>query len=466
MHFARASLIRALVPVLCGFFCVLLSTGAATATNPPGLGAGDWTSVGHLDYYAHNQRYVTMTADAGATIYYTTNGTDPTTGSTVYSGGTTGVLVPNLTTVKAMASLAGVNSAVTTTIVNYDVPRKNLQLWLTPDNIVTSGSNITGWNDISGNAVLVSQGTSANQPTVVTNSLYGYQAASFNGATTNSSYLTVTQASTVTPFLNDLTGGVSIFAVVSPLTSAAAKALFSCSKTGVTDLTALSTNGTNAIFDANNGVTASNVTTTTGPVTVGTFQTLDAVHNGAASAKIDVDGALITSGTVQNLANTTRPVTYIGGNNALTSTAFWGGKLVEMLVYGRGLSTSEAASVSAYLANKYQVATSQSTPTPIISVATSTLSAPTNVAIAAPPNATTYITLDGTAPTTSSQVYSQPVRVNYSLTLKAMSVANGVQSAVATSVYTLDSTKYPAPDPANTSALQINLQLPTVSVPQ
>jgi len=451
--------------VVC-FSAIVSSAAAAMATNPPGLGAGDWTSGGHLDFYAHNQRYVTMTADAGATIYYTTDGTTPTTSSTVYSGGTTGVLVPNFSTVKAMARLAAVNSAITTTIVNYDVPRKNLQLWLTSDNIVTSGANITGWTDISGNATTVSQGTSANQPTVVTNSLYGYQAASFNGATTNSSYLIVTQASTVTPFLNDLSTGVSIFSVVNPLTSAAAKALFSCSKTGVTDLTALSINSTNAIFDANNGVTASNVTTSTGPVTVGTFQTLDAVHNGAASANIDVNGALILSGTVQNLANTTRPVTYIGGSNALTSTAFWGGTLVEMLVYGRGLSSSETASVSAYLSNKYQIATSQSTPTPIISAPTSTLSAPTYVSIAAPPNATTYITLDGTAPLTSSPVYSQPVNIAYSQTLKAMSVVNGIQSAVATSVYTLDSTKFPAPDAANTSALQINLQLPTVSTPQ
>jgi hypothetical protein len=466
LRFVGATVHRALMLVLYGFFFVLISDEAAMATNPPGLSAGDWTSAGHLDYYSHNQRYVVMKADAGATIYYTLDNSNPSTSSTVYGGGTTGIQVNNFTTVKAMASLAGVNSAVTTTIVNYDVPRKDLQLWLTPDNIVASGSAVTGWNDISGNATQVTQTTAANQPTLVTSSLYGFNAASFNGLTTNSSYLSIAQSSTVTPFLNNLLSGVSIFAVVNPATSAAAKTLFTASNTGVTDLTALSINNTNVIFNANKGATASNVTTTTTPVVIGTFQTVNAVHNGAASATISVDASAIKSGTVQNFNNVARSVCRIGANNALTSTAFWGGQLVELLCYARGLSSTEAASVEAYIANKYQISTSQSTPAPSVGIPAGALPGPTYVPISAAANATVFFTTDGTAPTPSSQQYLSPVKISYSSTLKAISVANGIQSAVSTAAYTLDSTRFPAPDAANTSQLQLDLQLPTVSIPQ
>ena len=52
---------------------------------------------------------VTITAAAGATIYYTTNGTTPTTGSSVYSGQLT---LTETTTVKAIAVVNGESSEV------------------------------------------------------------------------------------------------------------------------------------------------------------------------------------------------------------------------------------------------------------------------------------------------------------------------------------------------------------------
>lgn len=107
-----------------------------------------------------------------------------------------------------------------------------------------------------------------------------------------------------------------------------------------------------------------------------------------------------------------------------------------------------------------------STPPPIVSVPTGTLDRPKQVAIAGVTGATIYYTTDGvTTPTSSSSVYVRPLSINYSLTLKAIAVLGGVSSTVSSASYTLDPTRWPAPNPADSSSLKIDLQLPTTGIP-
>lgn len=106
------------------------------------------------------------------------------------------------------------------------------------------------------------------------------------------------------------------------------------------------------------------------------------------------------------------------------------------------------------------------TPPSIISVPSGTLNEPRQVAVAGVTGSTIFLTTDGSTPTTSSRVYSAPIQVNYSLTIKAIAVLNSVSSTVSSASYTLDSTHWPAPDPGDASALKIELQRPTTAIPQ
>jgi hypothetical protein len=332
-----------------------------------------------------------------------------------------------------------------------------LQLWLKGDfGTVLSGSNITQWSDLSGVAPAnnATQATSASQATLVSSALNGYPSASFNGTSRN--YSLANQ-------LTDLTSGFSIFAVIKPV-GTATKTLFATSNAGPSNLVSLETVNTQVRLNAYNATTASNVITPTSSITVGKFQLVDAVHNGAASASISVNGESKISGTVQNLVNTARTQNILGANN--TAATFWNGELAELLVYSRAVTETERKNIQAYLSNRYQLTTATATAAPVFSVGTSTLAEPAEIAIAVPYNGTGYITLDGTTPTTSSPVYSKPVRINYTQTLKCLIVANGVSSAITTATYTLNSTKWPAPNASDLRALQINLQLPTTSIPQ
>src|SRR5438093_618271 len=77
--------------------------------------------------------------------------------------------------------------------------------------------------------------------------------------------------------------------------------------------------------------------------------------------------------------------------------------------------------------------------TPAFSPPGGTYDRPQSVAISdATPGATIYYTTDGSTPTTASTVYTGPIAVTRTTTIKAMATATGmVSSSVATAVYTL-----------------------------
>ena len=123
--------------------------------------------------------------------------------------------------------------------------------------------------------------------------------------------------------------------------------------------------------------------------------------------------------------------------------------------YADGTWTGSASSVT-LTASGHQVRVSKivitlddgTVATPYFNPAEGTYYGPTDVSIHGQEGATVYYTLDGTDPTTSSAVYSAPITISQTTTVKAMAVLNGTNSAVATATYTIET----APTVANIAA--------------
>ena len=90
---------------------------------------------------------------------------------------------------------------------------------------------------------------------------------------------------------------------------------------------------------------------------------------------------------------------------------------------------------------------------PTFSVPAGTYTAAQTVSIAdAAPDPIIYYTTDGTTPTTSSDVYSAPLTVSQTETIKAIATATGyTASAVASATYTINLPQNPVPSLGNTS---------------
>jgi hypothetical protein len=107
------------------------SSGVLTTTTPSFLPpAGTYTSA----------QTVTIASDAGATIYYTTNGTSPSTSSTLYQGPFS---VSANTTVKALAVKSGQNNSATGQVA-YTVNITAMQPTFSPNTgVYATAQNVT-----------------------------------------------------------------------------------------------------------------------------------------------------------------------------------------------------------------------------------------------------------------------------------------------------------------------------------
>lgn len=397
---------------------------------------------------------IQLYAPAG-TIYLTTDGTQPTSSSTPYSAPFT---VSSPTQINAVTYQSGTYSPVTTSFINVDatattVNQSGLQLWLSSDfGLVTSTGSpalVTKWVDLSGrnnNAYtsLGSQPTFSDSPTA---------SVGFNGA---SQYLSLPSG-----FAN-FNAGATIFVVAQPSSLGSNARLFDLGNGSLNNNIFMSEPSSGS-FDLHvvNGSTDSAVTASSA-INLGRFQVLEGSYNGTNTATLFTNANQNVQSTSMQIVNLIpRTNNFIG--QASGGGNYYAGKIAEVLLYSTQLSASQRTAIEAYLVQKYQ--TLSLTPsTPIISVPSGTLAGPAQVAIACQPGTATYFTTDGSTPTSSSSVYCGcPLTVNFSQTVKVISIMNGVSSSVASATYTLDATQWPAPNPSDTTPPTINLQLPVAS---
>jgi len=422
---------------------------AALATNPPAINPS-----GTHFYFKAVQ--VGMSAEDGAQIYYTLDGSTPTTSSTLY---TNAFWLASTTTVKAIAVLAGVPStvAVANEVIDYNaVCIGSPVLWLRSDfGLTTSGTAVTEWLDCSGFETHATQTTPANRPTIVANALNGYPAVNFNGT---SQFMQLPNGFLTNCF------GATIFIVTAPASTSATGDIISIGDGTVYKSQGMGQNAGKPNFYVYVGNT---LTSITGPNTLSTdYKLLEVLFTDTHYAALYNNGTKIA----ENSSMAERPVNYTTNNyigKRTTGADYYSGRVVELLFYNGPVTEYQRAVTEGYLLQKYHLPLQKPT-APILSSGSATFTAPTQVSIAAQNGTTIYYTTNGTTPTTSSPVYTGPLNISYTQTLKAIAVLNntGKKSNVSSATYTLNPTQWPAPDAGDPTPLQIKLQLPTTSITQ
>jgi len=394
--------------------------------------------------YSSAQTVTITDATSGASIYYTTNGSTPTTASSVYSSAIT---VSATETLKALATHSGFsNSAVGSAVYTLQA--------------ATPGFSPAAGTYSSAQTVTITDATSGASIYYTTNGSTPTTASSvYSSAITVSATETLKALATHSGYSNSAVGSAAYTitsAVPTPTFSPAAGAYGPAQSVTISDSLSGST-----IYYTTNGTTpttASSVYSTA--INVSVTETLEAIatHSGytqsaVGSAAYTINGAAATPGfspaagaygpaqsvtisdatsgaTIYYTTNGTTPTTA----SSVYSTAIPVSvtETLEALATHSGYSNSAVAS-AAYTINGAAA-------TPGFSPAAGAYGPAQSVTISdATSGATIYYTTNGTTPTTASSVYSSAIMVSATETLEAIATASGYsQSAVGSAAYTIN----------------------------
>jgi hypothetical protein len=374
---------------------VTLSPPTATPTFSPGAGTYNTTQT------------VTISDTAqGATVYYTTNGTTPTTSSAVY-GGT--ISVSSTDTLEAVAVAPNYSPSATASATYIISPA------------------FTGPGIESVSAILPEQ----TQTITITGAGFGTHAP-YSG---NSADINFVDNSGVTWSAGTGTDLVGL-SISSWTDSQIVLAGFTGSYGFAGWALSSGDNISISIWNAQSGAgpyICKNIIVGAGPTTCGALPAAATpTFNVAAGTYTSVQTVTITDGT----PNAT--IYYaINGTPTTASTKYTGPVIVSSSETLEAIATATGYSNSAVQSAAYTVNVTAATPT--FSVPAGTYTSVQTVTISdTTPNATIYYAINGT-PTTASTKYTGPITVSSSETLEAIATATGYSnSTVQSAAYTID----------------------------
>ena len=404
------------------------TTTVATPTFSPA--AGTYTSA---------QNVTISCATSGATIYYTTDGTAPTTSSSVYGSA---IAVSSTTTIKAMAVKSGMTNsevATATYTINSGGGSSGTQLMYESVSGYTSTSDgsaaITSqnsnwdydnWNwsaftrTYNGKNGCIKLGSGSGIGSVITNAI------SLTGAATLT-YKVMKYSSNSSSVNVTVTGATASGDVTATPSSNSSWDDCTVNITGATGSITIQFASSNKqiYIDEIRLVTASS---TQEQVETPTFSPAAGTYTSAQSVTISctTSGATIYY-TTDGSTPTTSSSVYSSAIPVSSTTT------IKAMAVKSGMTNSEVATAT-YTINLPQVAT------PTFSPAAGTYTSAQSVTISSTTSgATIYYTTDGSTPTTSSSVYSSAISVSSTTTIKAMAVKSGyTNSEVATATYTIN----------------------------
>jgi hypothetical protein len=397
--------------------------------------------------YATSQTVAIADATAGATIYYTTNGTMPTTSSTPYTGPIT---VSATETVNAIAAAtyylkSAVGSAAYTIMTPAVTPTFSV-----PAGTYTTAQTIALASSTPGATIYYT--TNGTTPTVysnkytaaiklsVTQTIQAFATATnYNNSAMASATYTInpatgtpgfsvasgTYSSAQTVTLTDQTGGAIFYYTTdgsTPTTSSTkytAPIKVSTSET-IKAIATATGYATSAVGSASYTISASKVAATPAfSITAGTY---------AVAQTVSITDA--TSGaTIYYTTNGTTPTT--------SSTKYTAAIKVLATETIKAIAVATNYTNSAVASATYTVSTVAATPA--FSVVAGTYASAQTVSITdATSGAAIYYTINGATPTTSSTKYTAAIKVGATETIKAIAVATKhTNSAVASATYTI-----------------------------
>ena len=186
-----------------GLICVTAGcggggNGSTTTTSP----AATPTFMPVAGTYSSAQTVTISDSTPGATIYYTTNGTTPTSGSTVYNGP---VLVSSTETLEAIATASGYSASSAASAAYTITPSSNLSITsLSPTSLAAGAASQT----------LTINGTGFLTTTTVT----------FNGVPHSASYLSSAQISITLTTADLVTAGIYMVVVTNSASGSSSSA--------------------------------------------------------------------------------------------------------------------------------------------------------------------------------------------------------------------------------------------------
>ena len=395
--------------------------------------------------YSSAQTVTISDATPGTTIYYTTNGTTPTTSSTKYSGPIT---VSTSETLEAIAVESGyTNSTVASAVyaISSTLPSPTFSV---PAGIYTSSQSVTISDGTAGATIYYT--TNGSTPTT--------SSTKYSGAVTVSASETLEAIAVETGYTNS-TVASAVYTISStlpsPTFSVPAGTYTSSQSVTISDGTA----GATIYFTTNGSTPTTSSTKYSGAISVSASETLEAIavetgysNSPVVSAAYTISSALpaptfapaagtyTTSQSVtigESASGTTIYYTTNGSTPTTSSAVYHGPFMVSATEMVKAVAAKSPAVISPAATASYTI--KPLLPSPLFSLAGGTYATAQSVTITeGMAGSTIYYTTNGTTPTTSSTVYSGPITISTSETLEAIAVnSKYTPSPVASVSYTI-----------------------------
>jgi hypothetical protein len=404
--------------------------------------------------YSSAQSVTLSDSTSGATIYYTTDGSTPTTSSAVYSSAI--AVNSGTVTIKALGAKSGdTNSAVASATYTISIPVVATPTFSPAGGTYSSAQSVTLSDSTSGatiyyttdgstpttSSAVYSSAIAVNSTTTV--KALGAKSGDTNSAVASATYTinivgtvatptfspaggTYSSAQSVT--LSDSTSGATIYYTTDGSTPTTSSAVYSSaiavnSTTTIKALGVLSGDNNSAVASATYTISIPVVATPTFSPAGGTYSTAQSV-----TLSDSTSGATIYYTT--------------DGSTPTTSSAVYSSAIAvnSGTVTIKALGALSGDTNSAVASATYTISSVVTVATPTFSPAGGTYSTAQTVTISdSTSGATIYYTTNGTTPTTSSTVYSSPIAVSSgTVVIEAMAAKSGdTNSSVGSATYTI-----------------------------